>query len=190
MHEFSTTFNNAHDQSKQLHLFMESHFDRMRALLSSHLGVISSQSLDHILKGVSVAQQSNAIGCAQPKITTTNRKQEIGAGISMCSSDADLAIQRMTKKFFDALEGPEEISTQVLNLVLSQFGNWNPGDNGNQISTMLTEAIREVQERFTNVTLPKLHDELEVVLHLTIDIPSKVQVCVAEVLAKFALICG
>lgn len=177
MHEISTTLNDALDQSKELHLLMEGHFDRMRALLSSHLSVISSQTLDHILQGANTAQQSNAI-----EITTSYRKQEIGAGISICSSDADLAIQRMTKRFFDALVGPEETSTQVLNLVLSQLGNWNPDANANQLSDMLSAAIREVQNRFTTVTLPKLRDELEIVFQLTIDIPSKAQTCVADLL--------
>lgn len=188
MHEFSTALNEAHDQSHHLHLLMESHFDQMRAVVSSHLSVISLQTLDHILQGVDAAQQSNAIECSE-KNTTAKRNQQIGAGISICSSDADLAIQLMTKKFFDALEGPQETSTQVLNLVLTEFGNWNPADNGDKVSTMLTESIREVQMRFTTVTLPKLLDELEVVSQSTIDIPTKAQVCVAKVLAEFPLTC-
>lgn len=165
---------------------MESHFGRMRALVSSHLSVISSQTLKHILQGVDAAQQSNAIEC---KIISTNRNQEIGDGISICSSDADLAIQRMTQRFFDALEEPQETSTQVLNLVLGKFGNWDPVNNADQISVMLTDAIRDVQDRFTNVTVPMLRQELELVFQLTIDIPKKAQVCVAEVLAKFEFIC-
>lgn len=186
MHDFNIALNDAHNQSLQLHLLMESHFDQMRAIVSSQLTLISAQTLDHILQGVDAGQQLNALGCIE--INPINRKQEIGAGISSCSSEADLTIQRMTQHFFDALEGPQEISTQVLNLVLSEFGNFNPIDNADQISE-LTDSIREVQERFTNVTLTMLQDELELVSQLTIDIPSRAKVCVAEVLAAFAFTC-
>lgn len=189
MHELKTALNNAQEQCRALHLLMESHFDRMRALLSSHLSVISSQTLDHILHGINAAQKSNAIQCTEKRITTNKRNQDIGAGISICSLDADLAIQQMIQKFFDSLEGPQEISTQVLNLVLNNFENWNPDDNTDQISAILTKALREVQEKFTTNTLPNLLDELEVVFQLTIDIPSKVQVCVSEVLSEFTINC-
>lgn len=172
---------------------MEGTFDNARFAMSDQLIELNRElvaSMNGALEEVEKVQTDietllNA-STAQPVCLTVVRANweiettSVGLNLQRCAAQANSDIIRVTADVHGAIEAAQAKSTELQNIVVRGFMNWNALDNTEQLSEIVGTQIREKYELFQSVTRPGIEAALQNVINLRTELPARSAICVGR----------
>lgn len=174
---------------------MEDHFDKKREEMSNDQTIISRNCLQKILDGITKIEEKKdnfKIWLIENQEQYSDDMQNIalanatviGKQISRCADETDRAVQEITHQFFDALDGPQAISIDLLNIVHRILVNLNAIDNPNAITTEVDRRLATIKLEFMTKSVSTIDRYLNNVHQSTILLPQKTETCINGVLSQ------
>uniref|UniRef100_A0A182QDX0 Protein TsetseEP domain-containing protein n=1 Tax=Anopheles farauti TaxID=69004 RepID=A0A182QDX0_9DIPT len=165
-------------QAEAIHQLMEGTFDNVRFSMSDQL-----VELNQAFVGDSSAPAS----CVN--VAVANWEIEIdlaGQALSRCASTANIQITSRTADVHAALEAAQVASTELQNIVVRGFIDWNAIDYTEQISSIVGAQIQDKYDYFTRITQPNLERTLQAIFDLDDNLLPEIVTCVERGVERFS----
>ncbi|XP_055551192.1 uncharacterized protein LOC129733218 [Wyeomyia smithii] len=185
-------------QAEAVHQIMEGTFDNTRFAMSDHLiglnrDLIASMN-DALIRVEEIRETTEELvsnsnapqNCID--VATANWDVEItwvGQAIQQCAIQANLEITGATANMHGAIENAQTQSTELQNIVVHGFIDWNAIDYTESISTIVGARIEQRQQEFETVTEPNLERVLGEVFALTTDMLPRITTCINRGVERF-----
>ncbi|EDS42368.1 conserved hypothetical protein [Culex quinquefasciatus] len=121
-------------------------------------------------------------------VATSNWELEIewvGQALQRCAAQANLEITGATAGVHGAIEDAQVQSTELQNIVVRGFIDWNAIDYTEQISTIVGAQIEQKYQYFQTVTQPLLERRLQAIFDLETDLLPRTLTCVNRGVERF-----
>uniref|UniRef100_A0A182IVY5 Protein TsetseEP domain-containing protein n=1 Tax=Anopheles atroparvus TaxID=41427 RepID=A0A182IVY5_ANOAO len=109
----------------------------------------------------------------------------VGQALSRCASRANIQITSRTADVHAALENAQVASTELQNIVVRGFIDWNAIDYTEQISAIVGSQINERYDYFTRITQPALERALQGIFDLDDNLLPEIVTCVERGVERF-----
>ncbi|ETN61552.1 hypothetical protein AND_006786 [Anopheles darlingi] len=186
-------------QAEAIHQLMEGTFDNVRFSMSDQLIELNrlliarmNEALEEIEEiredtEAFVGESSAPATCVN--VAVANWEIEIdwaGQALSRCASEANVQITSRTADVHAALENAQIASTELQNIVVRGFIDWNAIDYTEQISSIVGAQIEEKYDYFTRITQPALERALQGVFDLDDNLLPEILTCVNRGVERFS----
>lgn len=186
-------------QAETVHQLMEGTFDNMRFTMSDQLIELNRE----LIEGMNIALEEvekikedteELVGSSDAKqicldVATANWELEIewvGQALQSCAAQANLEITGATVDVHGAIEDAQVQSTELQNIVVRGFIDWNAIDYTESISTIVGAQIEEKYEYFQQSTQPQLERTLQRIFDLKTDMLPRSMTCVERGVERFS----
>ncbi|XP_065081867.1 uncharacterized protein LOC135704362 [Ochlerotatus camptorhynchus] len=185
-------------QAETVHQLMEGTFDNMRFTMSDELIELNrdliarmNSALEEVEKIKEDTEELVSNSDAQQiclDVATANWELEIewvGQALQSCAGQANLDITGATADVHSAIEDAQVQSTELQNIVVRGFIDWNAIDYTESISTIVGAQINEKYEYFQQTTQPQLERTLQRIFDLKTDMLPRIMTCVDRGVERF-----
>ncbi|KXJ74281.1 uncharacterized protein LOC109402253 [Aedes albopictus] len=185
-------------QAETVHQLMEGTFDNMRFTMSDQLIDLNRdliarmngalEEVEQIKEDTEELVSGSSAQQACLDVATANWELEIewvGQALQRCASQANLDITGATADVHSAIEDAQVQSTELQNIVVRGFIDWNAIDYTESISTIVGAQINEKYEYFQQVTQPALERTLQEIFDLRTDMLPRIMTCVDRGVERF-----
>ncbi|XP_055632015.1 uncharacterized protein LOC129771883 [Toxorhynchites rutilus septentrionalis] len=188
--EFLEYLLNIQNKAETVHQLMEGSFDRARFAMSEQLlelnrwlvGIMNNalEEVEKLQTDMGALLNTSTALPACLTVVQNNWELEItkvGSTLQSCAAQATLDIIRVTADVHGAIEAAQPRSTELQNIVVRGFINWNALDNTEQLSAIVGAQIQEKYENFRGVTLPGIDRTVQNVYSLSAELPARIRRC-------------
>lgn len=185
-------------QAETVHQMMEGTFDNMRFTMSEELIDVNRDLIARMNSALEEVEKikldtEEMVGSSDAKqicldVATANWELEIewvGQALQRCAQQANLDITGATAAVHGAIEDAQVQSTELQNIVVRGFIDWNAIDYTESISTIVGAQINEKYDYFQQNTQPQLERTLQRVLDLKTDLLPRIVTCVDRGVERF-----
>ncbi|XP_058811467.1 uncharacterized protein LOC131676416 [Topomyia yanbarensis] len=185
-------------QAESVHQIMEGTFDNMRFTMSDQLielnrDLISRMNtalvrIEEIKESTEafVSESDAQQTCIDVAMANWDIEIEwVGQALQRCATQANLDITRATADVHGAIEEAQAQSTELQNIVVHGFIDWNAIDYTESISTIVGARIQQKHEYFANVTEPALERNLQEIFDLTTEMLPRISTCIDRGVERF-----
>ncbi|XP_052864130.1 uncharacterized protein LOC128270754 [Anopheles cruzii] len=178
-------------EAEAIHQLMEGTFDNVRFSMSDRLVDLNRQLIERMNQGLEEVEQirieteefvgSTTAPAACVTVATANWDIEIewvGQALSRCASTANIEITSRTANVHAALEAAQIASTELQNIVVRAFIDWNAIDYTEQISQIVGVQVASIYDYFIRITQPQLENVLQAIHNLEAQLLPEVLTCV------------
>uniref|UniRef100_A0A182M8H2 Protein TsetseEP domain-containing protein n=1 Tax=Anopheles culicifacies TaxID=139723 RepID=A0A182M8H2_9DIPT len=185
-------------QAEAIHQLMEGTFDNVRFSMSDQLVELNRQLISRMNDALEeveqiredteafVGESSAPASCVN--VAVANWEIEIdwvGQALSRCASQANIQITSRTADVHAALEAAQVESTELQNIVVRGFIDWNAIDYTEQISAIVGAQINDKYDYFTRITQPTLERVLQAIFDLDDNLLPEIVTCVDRGVERF-----
>ncbi|XP_062542034.1 uncharacterized protein LOC134210023 [Armigeres subalbatus] len=185
-------------QAETVHQLMEGTFDNVRFTMSDQLidlnrdliGRMNSalEEIEQIKEDTEELVSGSSAQQICLDVATANWELEIewvGQALQRCASEANLDITGATANVHSAIEEAQVQSTELQNIVVRGFIDWNAIDYTESISTIVGAQITQKYEYFQQVTQPFLEQNLQQIFNLRTQSLPRTFTCVDRGVERF-----
>ncbi|XP_052899342.1 uncharacterized protein LOC128305777 [Anopheles moucheti] len=186
-------------QAEAIHQLMEGTFDNVRFSMSDQLVELNRQLISRMNEALEEVEQiredteafvgESSAPATCVNVATANWEIEIdwaGQALSRCASQANVQITSRTADVHAALEAAQIASTELQNIVVRGFIDWNAIDYTEQISAIVGDQINEKYDYFTRITQPTLERVLQAIFDLDDNLLPEIVTCVNRGVERFS----
>ncbi|XP_055551378.1 uncharacterized protein LOC129733838 [Wyeomyia smithii] len=184
-------------EAEALHQVMEGTFDNTRFTMSDHLIELNRDLISRMNEALVEVEQikesteelvsnSNAQQICID-VATANWEIEIewvGQALQRCANQANLEITRATADVHEAIERAQVQSTELQNIVVHGFIDWNAIDYTESISIIVGARIQRKREEFEGTVL-ELGRVLQGIFYLTSQMLPETTTCINRGVERF-----
>ncbi|XP_049549437.1 uncharacterized protein LOC125960216 [Anopheles darlingi] len=185
-------------QAETVHQAMEETFDNIRFSMSEGLIELNRQliarmnealeEIDEIREDTEafVGESSAPASCVDVVVANWEREIDFaGQALSRCASEANVQIASHTADVHNALEAAQIASTELQNIVVRGFIDWNAIDATEELADVVGAQIEERDDYFNRITHPALERVLQSVLDLDDNLLPEILTCVNRGVERF-----
>ncbi|KAL1380855.1 hypothetical protein pipiens_001068 [Culex pipiens pipiens] len=186
------------NQAETVHQLMEGTFDNVRFTMSDQLIELNrdliarmNSALEEVEEIRDDTEEFVEASTADQRcidVATSNWELEIewvGQALQRCAAQANLEITGATAGVHGAIEDAQVQSTELQNIVVRGFIDWNAIDYTEQLSTIVGEQIEQKYQYFQTVTQPLLERRLQAIFDLETDLLPRTLTCVNRGVERF-----
>uniref|UniRef100_A0A182F256 Uncharacterized protein n=2 Tax=Anopheles albimanus TaxID=7167 RepID=A0A182F256_ANOAL len=187
------------NEAEAVHQMMEETFDNIRFSMSEGLIELNRQLIARMNEALEeieevredteafVGESSAPASCVDVVVANWEREIEwAGQALSRCASNANIQITSRTAEVHDALEAAQIASTELQNIVVRGFIDWNAIDATEELGDIVSPQIDERESYFRLITQPALERALQGVLDLDDNLLPEVLSCVNQGVGRFS----
>ncbi|XP_053682359.1 uncharacterized protein LOC128732923 [Sabethes cyaneus] len=186
------------EQAEAVHQIMEGTFDNTRFTMSEQLIELNRDLIGRMNEALIRVEEIKE--STEELVSNSNAQQTcidvamanweieiewVGHALQQCAGQANLDITRATADVHGAIEAAQAQSTELQNIVVHGFIDWNAIDYTESISTIVGARIEQRQQEFDTVTKPNLERVLQEVFDLTTDTLPRVATCITRGVERF-----
>uniref|UniRef100_A0AAG5DH89 Protein TsetseEP domain-containing protein n=1 Tax=Anopheles atroparvus TaxID=41427 RepID=A0AAG5DH89_ANOAO len=185
-------------QAETVHQQMETTFDNIRFSMSDQLVELNQQLISRMNSALEeveqiredteafVGESSAPASCVDVVVANWVTEIEwVGQALSRCASRANIQITSRTADVHAALEEAQVASTELQNIVVRGFIDWNAIDFTEELADIVGAQINERFDYFTRITQPALERVLQGVLDLDDNLLPEIVTCVERGVERF-----
>ncbi|XP_049280693.1 uncharacterized protein LOC125762539 [Anopheles funestus] len=185
-------------QAEAVHEMMEDTFDNIRFSMSDQLVELNRQLIARMNEALEEVEQiredteefvgESSAPAACVNVAVANWENEIelvGEAFSRCASQANIQITSRTADVHAALEAAQIASTELQNIVVRGFIDWNAIDSDEQLSVIVGDQIENREDYFVRITRPNLERVLEGIDDLDENLLPEIVTCVNRGVERF-----
>uniref|UniRef100_A0A182PZK5 Protein TsetseEP domain-containing protein n=1 Tax=Anopheles farauti TaxID=69004 RepID=A0A182PZK5_9DIPT len=186
-------------QAEAIHQLMEGTFDNVRFSMSDQLVELNRQLIGRMNEALEEVEQireeteafvgDSSAPASCVNVAVANWEIEIdlaGQALSRCASTANIQITSRTADVHAALEAAQVASTELQNIVVRGFIDWNAIDYTEQISSIVGAQIQDKYDYFTRITQPNLERTLQAIFDLDDNLLPEIVTCVERGVERFS----
>ncbi|XP_050081524.1 uncharacterized protein LOC126568890 [Anopheles aquasalis] len=186
-------------RAEAVHQSMEDTFDNIRFSMSEALIDLNRQLIERMNSALEeidevredteafVGESSAPAACVDVVVANWEREIEwAGEALSSCASQANVQIVSRTAEVHAALEAAQIASTELQNIVVRGFIDWNAIDATEELADVVGAQIEERDSYFRLITHPALERVLEDVLELDDNLLPEILTCVNRGVERFS----
>ncbi|XP_058442850.1 uncharacterized protein LOC131425198 [Malaya genurostris] len=187
------------EQAEAVHQIMEGTFDNMRFTMSDQLIELNRELIsrlnDALVQVEEIRDDTEKLvddsdadqSCIDVAVANWEIEIEwVGQALQRCASQANLAITRATADVHGAIEDAQAQSTELQNIVVHGFIDWNAIDYTESISVIVGARIEQRHQYFVNVTEPRLERRLQEIFDLTTETLPVISTCIDRGVERFS----
>ncbi|EAL39148.2 AGAP009691-PA [Anopheles gambiae str. PEST] len=185
-------------QAESVHQLMEGTFDNVRFSMSDELVELNRQLIGRMNEALEeveqiredteafVGESSAPASCVDVAVANWAVEIEgVGQALSRCASRANIQITSRTADVHAALEAAQVQSTELQNIVVRGFIDWNAIDYTERISEIVGAQIQEKYDYFQRITQPNLERVLQAIFDLDDNLLPEIVTCVNRGVERF-----
>ncbi|XP_050078464.1 uncharacterized protein LOC126565334 [Anopheles maculipalpis] len=185
-------------RAEEVHQMMEDTFDDIRFQMSDQLVELNRQLIAHMNEALEqiedvreeteefVGESSAPGACVDVAVANwANEIEWAGRALSNCASRANIEITSRTANVHAALEAAQVASTELQNIVVRGFIDWNAIDYTEELSDIVGAQIDDREDYFHRITHPNLERVLETVADLDDNLLPEIVTCVDRGVERF-----
>ncbi|XP_058119690.1 uncharacterized protein LOC131284261 [Anopheles ziemanni] len=186
-------------QAEEAHDVMESAFNNLRFRLSEELVQLNEQLISRMNSALQEIQDvredtedfvgESAAPASCVDVAVANWAVEIdlvGEALSRCASRANVEITSRTAEVHAALENAQIESTELQNIVVRGFIDWNAIDFTEELADVVGAQIENRLDYFTRITQPDMERILQGVSDLDDNLLPEIVTCVERGVERFS----
>ncbi|XP_053682206.1 uncharacterized protein LOC128732826 [Sabethes cyaneus] len=184
-------------QAEALHQIMEGTFDNTRFTMSDSLIELNRDLVGRMNEAL---VQIEEIKLSTEELVSNSNAQQIcidvamanweievewvGQALQRCANEANLEITRATANVHEAIERAQIQSTELQNIVVHGFIDWNAIDYTESISTIVGARIQQKEQEF-QFTVLELGRVLQGIFYLTSEMLPQTATCINRGVERF-----
>ncbi|XP_055587452.1 uncharacterized protein LOC129739927 [Uranotaenia lowii] len=185
-------------QAESVHQMMEGTFDNVRFTMSEQLIELNRDIIEEMnealvqVEDIKESTEAYVEASDAPQVcidvSVANWALEIewvGQALQRCAGDANIEITRATADVHAALEYAQVSSTDLQNIVVRGFIDWNAIDYTESLSSVVGTQIEQAEYFFRVATQPMLERELQDIFDLRTDLLPRIERCINRGLERF-----
>ncbi|XP_052899343.1 uncharacterized protein LOC128305779 [Anopheles moucheti] len=186
-------------QAEDAHERMEETFDNIRFSMSDLLVELNRQLISRMNEALEEVEQiredteafvgDSSAPATCVNVAVANWETEIdwvGQALSRCASQANVQITSRTADVHAALEAAQIASTELQNIVVRGFIDWNAIDSNEQLSVIVGDQIEYREDYFNRITRPNLERVLQGIDDLDENLLPEIVTCVNRGVERFS----
>uniref|UniRef100_A0A182ME63 Protein TsetseEP domain-containing protein n=1 Tax=Anopheles culicifacies TaxID=139723 RepID=A0A182ME63_9DIPT len=185
-------------KAEGVHQMMEDTFDNIRFEMSEQLIELNRQLISRMNEALEEVEQiredteafvgDSSAPATCVNVAVANWETEIdwvGQAFSRCASQANIEITSRTADVHAALEAAQVASTELQNIVVRGFIDWNAIDSNEQLSVVVGAQIDYIEDYFHRITHPDLDRVLAQISDLDDNLLPDIVTCVNRGVERF-----
>ncbi|XP_035906994.1 uncharacterized protein LOC118509873 [Anopheles stephensi] len=186
-------------RAEEVHQMMENTFDDIRSQMSDQLVELNRQLIARMNEALEEIEDvredteafvgdSSAPGTCVDVVVANwgNEIEWVGQALSNCASRANLEITARTADVHAALEAAQVASTELQNIVVRGFIDWNAIDYTEELSDIVGAQIEDREDYFHRITHPNLNRVLQTIADLDDNLLPEIVTCVQRGVERFS----
>lgn len=186
-------------EAEALHRVFEGTFDNTRFMMADELAKINRAIVDDLslgLTAIDVIRVEGALIIDANQIENNNCVAlatnawvadiaNAGYEISNCAAGGLVSLSQLSNRVHDIIESNQHVSTELQNIVVNGFADWNPITSVEALSQIIETRINEHYARYNSEIVSALQIALADIFNNEFVIPDRARQCAEDAVRHF-----